>query len=366
MKKRVLAVLLSASMVIGMFAGCGKSETTEETTADNTSTEELSEEEAWKLEPAYGQTLTITGGVANCVSAVVIAYELGFMEEEGLECEWERIGSTEAMNAVAAGKADFVTSHISQMTVPIINGLELVMVGAAMTGCQSLYVLADSEYETTADLVGKKVNIANGVGSQDHNIVLRFMEHDGLVADDYNFVVTEYGAVVQAMQNGEIDATLCPDLFAARFVKDGTLRAIRSITTDEDFAEEPCCAFAVSKDFLEKNPITVKKMVRATAKASAWIDSHTEESVQLMKDLEIMSGDDMEMLCSIQSSYDWTVTQAKTEETLKLIIEEYKTLGLVDSSKDSAELLDTIWNGTVLDDEELAEVWEAGIAFEAN
>lgn len=362
MKKRLVALLLILSMTASLFVGCGKTEGTDENGSES---EELSEEEAWKLEPAYGQTLTITGGAANCVSAVVVADILGFMDEEGLDIEWNKIGSTEAMNAVAAGKADFVTSHISQMTIPIINGLGLKMVGAAMTGCQSLYVLADSDYQTTSDLVGKTVNITSGVGSQDHNIVLRFMAHDGLAADDYHFVQTEMGAVVQALQSGELDASLLGDMFAAKFVDQGILRPIRSITTDDDFKEEPCCAFAVNADFLEENPITVKKMVRATAKASAWIDSHTEESVQLMLDYQIMTGDDTEMLNRLQGSYDWTVTQAKTEETLKLIIEEYRELGLINSTKDDAELLDVIWDGAVLTDDELADVWKEGIAFEA-
>lgn len=366
MKKRLVALLLTVAMTASLFVGCGKTEENDDKQSEST---ELSEEEAWKLEPAYGQTLVITGGAANCVSAVVLADELGFMEEEGLEVEWNKIGSTEAMNAVAAGKADFVTSHISQMTIPIINGLGLKMVGAAMTGCQSLYVLTDSAYQTTADLVGKTVNIASGVGSQDHNIVLRFMAHDGLAADDYHFVQTEMGAVIQALQNGELDASLLSDMFASKFVEQGIIRAIRSITTDDDFKEEPCCAFAVNPDFLEKNPITVKKMVRATAKASAWIDSHTEESVKLMTDLAIMSAEgdaDINRLNELQGSYDWTVTQEKTEETLKLIIEEYRELGLIKSSKSDAELLDVIWDGTVLTDEEMSEVWEAGRAFEAS
>lgn len=371
MKKKVLSVLLVAAMAVSLAAGCGQTEkkdggnASQESSVQEAENAGKSEDELWKEEPAYGRTLVITGGAANCVSAVVVADILGFMEEEGLDVEVQKIGSTEAMNAVATGKADFVTSHISQMTVPIINGLGLKMVGSAMTGCQSLYVLNDSPYQTTKDLVGKKVNIASGTGSQDHNIVLRFMQHDGLQASDYQFGTTELSAVVQAMQNGEIDASLMGDMFAAKFVQQGILRPIRSLTTDEDFKDEPCCSFAVNADFLEKNPITVKKMVRAAAKASAWIDSHTEQSVQLMLDHGIMSGDDIESLNQIQGSFDWTVTQAKTEETLKLIIEEYKDLGLIDKSKDSAELLDTIWDGSVLSDDELEQVWEKGRNFEA-
>lgn len=374
MKKRVLAVLLAGAMVLS-FVGCGNSSKNSESDK-NAKTEESSEgkkddvdtedEEAWKKEPMYGKVLTYAYNGGNCVGAGKVAELFGFYEEEGLEVEC--LSGTGWIDSTATGKSVMCESHIAQMAVPIINGLDMVLVGTAQTGCQSLYVMNDSSYQKTSDLVGKNVGIPNGVGSMDHNIVLRFMGHDNLDASDYNFKVVEVSAVVQALQNGELDASLLPDQFAYQFVANGTLRTIRSLTTDEDFKEEPCCAVALNKKFVEENPITAKKMTRAIAKASAWIDTHTEESVDLMLDNKMMSTSDLSLidkLYELQGSYDWTVTDAQAEKTLRSIIDDYKEFGLIDSSLDTEKTLNSFW-WPLLTDEELEKVWAEGAAFDAS
>lgn len=379
--KIFLAAALSAAMMISMTAcggsGAAADDTTPAETAVNDTTsagesdsvsadDELSEEEAWKQEPMYGQTLQYAYSGGNCVGAQHVANILGFYEEEGLSME--ALASTSLMDAVATKQVVVTENHIAASAAPIINGLDAVIVGTAQTGCQSLYVLNDSEYQGTKDLVGKNVGIPNGYGSMDHNIVLRFMGHDGLNADDYNFKVVETTAVVQALQNGELDASLLSDQFAYGFVANGTLRAVRSLTTDEDFSEEPCCCVIMNGEFVRENPITAKKVARAIAKANAWIDSHTEESVQLMLDNGMMSMSDtslQEKLEELQGSYDWTMTDAQCETTLRSIISDYQGFGIIDSSLDQEETLNTIWV-PLLTDEELEDVWAEGYAFDAN
>lgn len=374
MKKRVLAVLLASAMVLSL-AACGnsskssdseKSAKTEESDAKNENAVDTEDEEAWKKEPMYGKTLPYAYNGGNCIGACKVAELFGFYEEEGLKVEC--ISGTNWIDNTATGKAVMCESHIAQLAVPIINGLDLVLVGTAQTGCQSLYVVNDSSYQKTSDLVGKNVGIPNGFGSMDHNIVLRFMGHDGLDASDYNFKVVEVSAVVQALQSGELDASLLPDQFAYQFVSNGTLRTIRSLTTDDDFKEEPCCAVALNKKFAEENPITAKKLTRAIAKASGWIDTHTEESVDLMLDNKMMSVSDLSLtdkLCELQGSYDWTVTDAQAETTLRSIIDDYKGFGLIDSSLDTDKTLNSIW-WPLISDDELEEVWAAGKDFDAS
>ena len=66
MKKKLLSLMLSAILVASVgLVGCGKTdnsnaETDKAVSADSVANkEELSEEEAWKLEPAYGGTIKI-------------------------------------------------------------------------------------------------------------------------------------------------------------------------------------------------------------------------------------------------------------------------------------------------------------------
>ena len=370
MKKRVVSVLLAAALSASLFAGCGgsgestkKEEGAVEETKKESTAVDINDEEAWKKEPMYGKTLVVGYSGASCTGACYVADLVGFYEEEGVDVEVIRNGgnSTDIMTGLSSGKFVLTENHISAATVPIANGIEATMVGTAQTGCQSLYVLSDSEYKTTKDLIGKNVNVIHGVGSQDHNIILRFMAKDGLAANDYNFVSTEASAVVQGMKNGEIDASLLPDMFAYSFVKDGTLRYIRSITWDDDFKEEPCCTILMNTKFMKENPITAKKMARATAKASAWIDTHIEEATQVMMDNDLVTGD-MEKLSYLHRTYDWTVTNEKCEATLKNIIKDYKELGILKDSLNEEEFFSELWY-PILSQEELDEVWTEGEQF---
>lgn len=324
------------------------------------------EEKAWKAEPMYGKALPYAFFPSNCVGACRVAEILGFYEEEGLKVDC--VKSTHYLDATATGNTVLCEAHIAESTVPILNGLELVMVGTAMSGCQSLYVLNESDYKKTTDLVGKNVAIPQGFGTFDHNIVLRFMGRDGLKMSDYNFKVVERSAVVQALQRGEISASLLPDMFAYQFLADGIIRPIRSLTWDEDFNQDPCCTIILNKTFAEENPITAKKMTRALAKASAWIDTHTEESVQLMLDNGMMSLSDprrRDKLVELQGSYDWTITNVQCENALRSVLDDYKGFKLINPELDTEKTLLKIWRPT-LTDEELKVVWAQGAAFDAN
>ncbi len=60
-------------------------------------------------------------------------------------------------------------------------------------------------------------------------------------------------------------------LACAECEEDGTLRIIRSITFDDDFKDETCCVFAISKNIVENNPITARKLTKAHENARKWI-----------------------------------------------------------------------------------------------
>lgn len=91
--------------------------------------------------------------------------------------------------------------------------LALTFVGGAHIGCKPLYVLADSSYNTTADLKGQKASAPNGVGKSDHNIVALLLDADGInYATDVGVVQVTADACVTAMENSEIAAALLSDI----------------------------------------------------------------------------------------------------------------------------------------------------------
>lgn len=303
------------------------------------------ENEAWKKEPAHDKTIKIGYNGGLCLGTFGIAQAKGFYKDEGLKTQIVRMegGSSAQTDAIGTGKVDVAGDHIATMLVPTVNGVRVKFTSGIHTGCKSLYVLADSGIKNTHDLIGKTIAIPDGIGASDHNITMRFLNHDKIDPRKVKFKVVEAGASVLAMKNGEIQAALLGDQFAKKFVDDGTLRPIRSLTTDKDFKKEACCIHAVHADFYDKNPITVKKLTRAHERASAWIMEHPEEAVKILQENHWASGDP-KLVLDILKTYDYGVTDKETEDTLRDTINDYKTFGLIKKDKDTEEVLHKIWD----------------------
>lgn len=311
-------------------------------TADAT---DADENEAWKKEPAYGKTIKVGYNGGLCLGTFGIAHLKGYYAAEGLKTEIVRMegGSSAQTDAIGTGKVDLAGDHIATMLVPTINGVRLKFTTGIHTGCKSLYVLAGSDIKTTKDLIGKTIAVPDGIGASDQNIAMRFFNHDNIDPRKVKYKVVEAGASVLAMKNGEIQAALLGDQFAKRFLDDGTLRIIRSLTFDDDFKKEACCIHAVHLDFYEQNPVTVKKLTRAHEKASAWMMEHPEEAVKILQDNHWASGDP-KLVLEIFKTYDFGISDELTEATLRSTIDDYKSFGFIKKDKSTDELVRKVWD----------------------
>ncbi len=355
MKKKFLSLLLCTTIALSLVAcGGGEAENTDanagtentettdtktdgETTKDGTT--ELSEEEAWKLEPAYGKTIRywLSDG---CTSGPAVADELGYYEEAGLTAE--AVKGTTYTEALGTGSAEVAVGHIATMLVPCTNNVDLTFVGGAHVGCKSLYVLADSLYETTEDLKGTKISVPNGIGGSDYNITACLFDSDGInPLEDVELMQVETSACINAMQNGEISAALLSDTFAYNLVKDGTLRCVRSLL-DEDWVNKPCCVIAMNATFVKENPITAKKITEAVKKAHNWMDENPEEATKLLIQMGLNS-EDVEMNTEINTSLDFGLTDEFTEEGLRYIADAYIRLGIITAADDVEEVMAKAW-----------------------
>lgn len=352
---KTLSLVLCAAMTASLTA-CGGSQTASTTAATTAAATEAAaaaapettaaateaadaEEEAWKKEPAYGQTIRywLSDG---CTSGPVMADKLGYYEEEGLKAEG--VKGTSYTEALGTGAADVAVGHIATMLVPSTNGVDLTFVGGAHVGCKSLYVLADSEYQTTADLKGQKISVPNGIGASDYNITACLLDSDGInPLEDVNLVQVENSACVPSMQNGEIAAALLSDTYAYGLVKDGTLRCIRSLL-DDDWVDKPCCIIAMNATFVKENPITSRKIVECVKKAHIWMRENPEEATQMLLDEGLNSGD-FDKNVEINKSLQFGLTDEFTEAGLRYIADAYLRLGIITATDDIEEVMAKAW-----------------------
>lgn len=353
MSKKIAGLLLLSTALLSL-SGCGNTakkagETATETKETQTSSDlnisnvDLNDkdlEEKWKKEPRYGSKVQITFNGGLCTSALGIAHAKGFLAKYGLESEVHNV--PQAVDALGTGKVDAMSDHISTSVVPAINGVNMVFSRAANTGCKTLFVLTESPIKSTKELEGKTVAIHDGIGASDHNIILRFFAKDNVDYSKVDFKNVETAATIQAMKNGEVHASIFGDQFAQKFIDQGIIRPIRSITYDDDFKIEPCCVLILNKDFVEKNPITAAKLTLAHKEASAWLEKNKKEAAEVIKANNWGSGN-VENDLKFLELYNFDVSDEQTEKSLTDVINDYKNFKLIGTDLDTKETLNKIW-----------------------
>ena len=295
--------------------------------------------EAMKKEPAYGRPIHYFMS-DGCTSGPTMADHLGYYKEAGLTAEGVK-GSSD-VEALGTDQVDVATGMMAKMLVPITNGVDITFVGGAHIGCKSLYVLADSDYNTTADLKGQKISAPNGIGKSDYNITALLLDADGIdYSKDVELVQVSADACVIAMENGEIASALLSDTFAYSMVKDGKLKCIRS-QLGSDFANRTCCVMAMNGTFVKENPTIAKKVAQAVQKAHSWMRDNSEEATKVLMEMG-WNGGNYEMNIMINNSLQFGLSDEFTGETLKDFIGRYIRLGLITSMDNADEVLKLAW-----------------------
>ncbi len=297
------------------------------------------EKAAMEKEPAYGKPVVYMMS-DGCTSGPTVADDLKYYTEAGLTADG--LKGMSVVEALGTGKATVAVNHIATMLVPITNGVDMTFVGGAHIGCKTLYVLNDSQYKTTEDLKGTNISVPNGIGNADYNITCMMLDADGINPQtDVTLMQVTADACVSAMERGEISACLLSDSFAYAMVKDGKLRAIRSLL-DEDFAHNNCCVIAMNRTYVEQNPVHAKKIIQAVQKAHSFMRENTAEATQYLLDRGWNAGD-FDMNVMLNGSMQFGTTDAFTQASLKQIVDNYLRLGLIQSMNNADEIMALAW-----------------------
>jgi putative hydroxymethylpyrimidine transport system substrate-binding protein len=138
---------------------------------------------------------------------LIVAAELGYFEEEGLEVEMiEPTDPSLPPKMVAAGKADIAITYQPQLHVQVSQGLPLVRFGTLVsTPLNSLVVLRDGPIKSIADLAGKKVGFS--VGGFEDALLKSMLETHGLTLSDVELVNVNF-SLSPSLLTGQVDAVI--------------------------------------------------------------------------------------------------------------------------------------------------------------
>lgn len=138
---------------------------------------------------------------------IIVAQELGYFEEAGLEVEIVAPADPSAPpKLVAAGQADLAISYQPQQHLQVAEGMPLVRVGTLMpmpTNC--ILVREDSGIGGIADLKGKTVGFS--VAGVEEALLEKVLGSAGLTLDDITMVNVNF-SLAPAVMAGQVDAVI--------------------------------------------------------------------------------------------------------------------------------------------------------------
>jgi NitT/TauT family transport system substrate-binding protein len=171
----------------------------------------------------------------------------------------------------------------------VSNGTVLRVISGAASGGAVFVVRNDADIQSTADFGGKKFASPQLGNTQDVALRKYLLENgfqpktnekDGPV----EVLPAKTADIVTLMLRKQIDGAWVPEPWGAKLVKEANARIFvdeRTLWPDGEFVTTH---IIVRTQFLENNPETVKKFLKAHVEETEWINEHPDEAIKAFND----------------------------------------------------------------------------------
>lgn len=226
---------------------------------------------------------------AQISSQQIIADKLGYFKEEGLDVTSQLIESGPDIGPMVSGGSAPISIQTNFMDIILKSngiGVKIVAPLAQIAGTQAVVGGKDLMLESAKDLEGKTIGIPSGA---DVKIAIDNMAKElGVDASKIKYVNLAPSDAVVALEKGDIDAMAAWEPFITKainagghFLFSGTKSELPEKQGDVNWMSVHTTIQATD-DYLAKNPNTIKAILRALNKATAYINDNREEAVKLL------------------------------------------------------------------------------------
>lgn len=304
MKKKVFSILLAAAMTAVMLGGCGSAateavpETTEtaaeepaaEPAADTTETAEP--ESPAPEDTAAGELISVKalGEFDPQISGQqIIAQEMGYFAEEGLDVELELLTDPSiSTTMIASGEAQFYSASQYQNINLFDKGTDVCVIAPVVNAGNTQVIVGGPNLTLTSakDLEGKKMGYTDGAGVI---VAVKNMCEDlGVDFDKIELVNLQAADMLASLERGDIDFFaawepwgLKAEAFGGKVLFTGTRSYLPDNEGDVDYLDFIVC-INVNRDFYESDPDACAAYVRAMIKATDYINANMEDAAKII------------------------------------------------------------------------------------
>lgn len=210
---------------------------------------------------------------------LTIADKLGYFDEVGIKLqEVPATANANAMTLLSTGMVDVVSNAgTSNPLQQIAAGVDLTIFGGhMMTGAMPIIAKKGTVWEGVKSLVGKKF-ACNPSYFALTGAVMDLGFKKPLEALEW-VVITNYNDALAAVIKGEVD-------FALQGTEQNfTIKNVNKDNVDimcymsDVMPNYSCCRMEAQTEFVKKNPITIKLILKALLRAQSYYESHKDEA----------------------------------------------------------------------------------------
>jgi NitT/TauT family transport system substrate-binding protein len=292
------------------------------------------------------EKITVAAAAYLTGALVYVAEDQGYFEENGLEVTIKDYGSGKAAaDALLAGEADISTSAGFVFVSNSFDHADLRVLGTVATAqVKELVARKDKGITTTDDLIGKKIGVTKKSGAEFALGV--FLIFNALSYEDVELVDLKPSEIVEAISNGDIDAT---------FTWDPYLYSIKGELGDNAISwpggQDFYFVLITKEDWVENNSAAAERFMKSLLEAEDYIKGNSEEAKEFVKDRFDYGSDYMDyswpkqefavileqaMLIAFEDQARWRIDNNLTDATRVLNYLDYIYLDALEKVKPEA------------------------------
>jgi NitT/TauT family transport system substrate-binding protein len=259
-------------------------------------------------------TIQIDGAAVPYYAPLYEAVEQGYFEEVGLDVEFAYAEGSSILQNVAAGNVQFGFPNGDSVITAKANGVDVEVVHTTyQQGIGAVLFNQDTAaINGPADLAGKKIAVTD-LGSPNYIQLQAMLASEGLTVEDAEIVTVGSGAIVSALQGGEVDAIAFSRL--RYFALEAAGFPVGQLLSDE-FLPSFGNVLVSSPSYREQNPEVVAGFVEALDKGLQYVIDNTAESVEriIPKYADSFAGQEEQITTVLQDVYIADLWQSENTE----------------------------------------------------
>lgn len=255
--KRVLSIVVSATLLLGAAVACGKKDT-----------------------PAAGDSPTVTLAFSAWPGWFPwqIAQEKGLFAKNGVNVELKYFDDyLQSLTALATGAVTANSQTLNDTLISVSGGAKqtIVLVNDNSTGNDQIIVRAG--ITSVTDLKGKTIAIEEG--TVDHFLLLLALDKVGLTNDDVTIKALPTADAAAAFKAGQVDAV---GAFAPFTTTALERPGSKALVTSKEFPGAIPDHLVFESSFVADHPDVVQKVVQTWFDTLAWITANKDEALAIM------------------------------------------------------------------------------------